>query len=239
MFGVAVDMPVPPWRTPRKARRQPLSQDVIVDTALAILDREGLDGVSMRRIAQELGTGPASLYAHVANKDELLELLLDRISGQVVLPEPDPAHWQEQIRDIARQVYRLFKTHTNIALVALASTPTGPNTVGVSERVLAILLAGGVPPRPAGWFLDRLVLYLAGDAYEGSLHLARQRASGLDPAAYMAGFVEQIRGFYASLPADRFPNIAAHWDDLTSGDGDERFEFGLEMLVNGIASYAR
>jgi AcrR family transcriptional regulator len=229
-----LDLPTPPWRTPRKARppRQPLSQDVIVDTAIRILDSEGLDGVSMRRIAQELGTGPASLYAHVANKDELLELMLDRINAEITVPEPDPAHWPEQVKEVARQAYRAFSAHINIALVVLATIPTGPNALRIEERLLAILFAGGVPPQPAAWFIDRLFLYIAADAYQGSLHLARQRASGLEVRI-------QLRDYYQSLPADRFPNLTGHAEEMMPGGADERFEFGLEMLVNGIAADAR
>jgi AcrR family transcriptional regulator len=232
-------IPPPPWRTARKSRpvRPPLSQELIVTTALAVLDREGLEGVSMRRIAQELDTGPASLYAHVANKDELLALMLDQVCSDITVPPPDPPRWQEQIKDVARQAYRAFGAHTNIALVSLGEVPTGPNALRISEGVLAILLAGGVPARPAGWFLDRLSQYIAGDAYEGSLHLARQRASGKDVENYQTDFVGQVRDYYLSLPPDRFPNLTSLADVLTSGDGDDRFEFGLEMLVNGIASY--
>src|SRR4051812_33822069 len=76
------EVPAPPWRKRRKVAppRQPLSQDLIIDTALRVLRAEGLDAVSMRRVAQELDTGPASLYAHESNKEELLELMLDRIA---------------------------------------------------------------------------------------------------------------------------------------------------------------
>ena len=81
--------PEPPWwRTrdePGRGERRPLTRDAIVDAALALLDREGLSGLSMRKLAQELGAGAASLYWHVGNKEELLSLLLDRIVGELSL----------------------------------------------------------------------------------------------------------------------------------------------------------
>ena len=95
---MAAPDPEPPWWTPRKAPtpRRALSREAIVATALDVLRAEGMDAVSMRRVAAELGTGPASLYAHVTGKDELLDLLYDQVVGAIPLPEPDPARWQEQ-----------------------------------------------------------------------------------------------------------------------------------------------
>src|SRR5215475_15592084 len=89
------ELPVPGWKRTRQpsAPRPQLSRDLIVDTAMKLLDADGLDGVSMRRVAEVLGTGPASLYAHVANKDELLDLLLDRVVAEIEVPDPDPQRW--------------------------------------------------------------------------------------------------------------------------------------------------
>ncbi|MFF5171803.1 TetR/AcrR family transcriptional regulator [Micromonospora sp. NPDC000089] len=234
--------PAPPWRTrPRAARavRQPLSQDAVVDAALAVLGREGLGGLSMRRVAQELDTGPASLYAHVSGKEELLELLVDRASAGITVPPPDPARWGEQVKEVARQAYRVYATHSHLALASLATIPTGPNAMRVTDGLLAILLAGGVPPQPAAWFLDRLMLYIAGDAYEGALFGEKVRATGQDLSTYWTGMREQLRGYYLSLPKEAYPNALAHVDELMAGDGEERFEFGLDLMVQGIARYAR
>ncbi len=88
----ASDLPTPPGRRPRKAAtpRRPLTQEAIVETAIRVLDAEGLEAVTMRRVAQELGTGPASLYAHVSGKEELRELMLDRVAAEIKLPSPIP-----------------------------------------------------------------------------------------------------------------------------------------------------
>ena len=88
--------PEPPWWRTRgdasRGERRPLTRDAIVEAALAVLDRDGLSGLSMRRLAQELGAGAASLYWHVGNKEELLSLMLDRIVGESRPPAPDPAN---------------------------------------------------------------------------------------------------------------------------------------------------
>ncbi|GAA1398153.1 TetR/AcrR family transcriptional regulator [Catellatospora coxensis] len=230
------EIPPPPWRASRRsaAPRKPLSRDAIVDAALSLLDREGLDAVSMRRVAEELNTGAASLYAHVANKDELLELAYDRVLGEIRLPEPDPARWRAQIREIAQESYRVLAAHSDIARVSLANVPTGPNSVRVAEAMLGVLISGGVPPQQAAWAVDRIALYISADAYEGSLYQSRQRASGKPVDEFVADFFGQVHDYYRTLPPARFPYLYEHADVLVQGDGEVRFEFGLELLISGL-----
>lgn len=229
------EIPPPPWRRPKKTARQrrPLSQELIVDTAMRVLDAEGLDALSMRRVAFDLHTGPASLYAHVAGKDELLELLIDRIVGEMEIPAPDPDRWQEQIIEAGLAAHRVWTRHPGIARAALANIPVGPNSLRYSEATLAILRAGGVPDRPAAWFIDRLSLYILADAFEESLHRERGRETEADAREYY----EQIRAYFESLPPDRFPVIASMVPELIGGSGDERLRYGLELMVRGLASY--
>ena len=99
-------IPPPPWQRapdrPSRRRRDPISRDAIVTAAIGLLDREGLSALSMRRLAEELGTGAASLYWHVGSKDGLLDLVMDEIIGEGKVPDPDPEHWQEQLKQVAR-----------------------------------------------------------------------------------------------------------------------------------------
>ncbi|GAA5086630.1 AcrR family transcriptional regulator [Thermocatellispora tengchongensis] len=239
----ADSLPIPPWRTPRKqvSRREPLSQDVIVDTGLRIVDAEGLDALSMRRVAQVLGTGPASLYAHVANKEELLALIYDRVLGEIELPErPDPERWVDQMRAIALASYEVFRAHKDVAKVGLAAVPTGPNALRIAEAQFSIMIAGGVPPRLAGWMMDRLGLYVAADAYEGTLYQGRHTGDTPQEAAEnFRAYFQGIADYYRSLPRDRFPAIVDHVDDLISGDGEVRFRFGLDLLLAGLEAMVR
>ncbi|MBA9004561.1 TetR/AcrR family transcriptional regulator [Thermomonospora cellulosilytica] len=234
MSSAAFELPTPPWRKPRKGgrARRPLSRDLIVETAQAVVRAEGLDGVSMRRVAQELGTGPASLYAHVSDKDELLELVADRIAGQIPLLEPDPDRWREQIRESARAARRVWRSYADICRVFLGRVPTGENQLRIAENHLAIVRAGGVPDRIAAWFVDRLALFITADVLEGTVFAAKVR-EGWDPGEYFG----QLRGYFQSLPADRFPNIVSMVDDLMDADDEQRFEFGLELMIRGLASY--
>lgn len=229
------EIPPPPWRRRRRTvpARRPLSQELIVEAALHVLDAEGFDALSMRRLAGELGTGPASLYAYVSNKDELLELLVDRVAGEIVVPEPDPRRWREQIKEVARESRRVWTEHSGIARAAMASVPVGPNSLRLSEGLLAILRAGGVPDQAAAWMLDALGLYLNADAFEASLHAERGRRSAEAAAAYYA----QIHDYYAGLPPERFPNITSMVGALMAGSDDERFEFTIDLMVRGLESH--
>jgi AcrR family transcriptional regulator len=233
------ELPVPAWKRSRRPAppRPQLSREVIVDVAMRLLDADGLDGVSMRRVAEELGTGPASLYAHVANKEELLELLLERVIGEVVVPAPDPSRWQAQLLEVGQETHRVYAAHRDIAAVGLATIPTDPNALRIAEGLFAIMLAGGVPPKVAGWALDRLALYIAADAYEDSLLANKMAASGKPFEEFIEEWVSGIRDFYLSLPADRFPTITAHVSELMGGDGSERFDFGLDMMIRSLATY--
>jgi AcrR family transcriptional regulator len=230
-------VPAPPWRksrTPAPPKRQ-LSQELIVETGLRIMDAEGLDALSMRRVAQELDTGPASLYAHVANKDELLELVYDRVLGEVRLPERDAARWKEQLRAYAMEVHNVFAAHADVARVALANIPTGENSVRIGEFVFGLLIEAGMAPRQASLAMDRLSLYVVGDAYEGTVHYARMRAAGLsDPREYFEHFAGQIAAYYRELPVERFPTVSKFVDELIADDGEDRFRYGLELLLDGI-----
>src|SRR5262245_11121476 len=104
-------LPEPPWREARETPRTPLTRQAIVEAALRVLDREGMDALSMRKVGEELGTGAASLYWHVRNKDELLQLVFEAVSEETTLPRPDPARWQEQLRDVAREMRRSMNRH--------------------------------------------------------------------------------------------------------------------------------
>jgi AcrR family transcriptional regulator len=223
----------PPWWTPRKAptARRSLSREVIVAAALRILRAEGIDALSMRRVAAELDTGAASLYAHVAHKDELLELLLDEVAGEIPLPEPDPERWQDQIRGIWTAAHAVLARNRDIARVAIGRIPLGPKALRVTEVSMAVLRAGGVPPRAVAWAVDVVGLYVAANAVEGAEYVVQQRA-GRDPAEYLS----QVQDHFAALPAERYPVIAALRGEMTSGSGDERFSFGLDMIIRGLES---
>ena len=206
--------------------KPPLSEDVILDTALRILREEGLDAVTMRRLASELDTGPASLYVYIRNRDELLNELFDRIGGMVEIEEPDPAHWREQLHRLVDNLLRVLEEHRGIARMAVANVPTGENSLRVADNLMGLLLAGGVTPRDAAWSCDVLPLFVTAAAVETATYQER--------GAVPDDFVEKLEKVFTTLPAERFPNLARHGEDLVSGDGEARFHFGIDTFLDGL-----
>jgi AcrR family transcriptional regulator len=229
------DVPEPPWAAPsrRSAGRTPLSREAIVDAALRVLDREGVDRLSMRRVAAELGSAPAALYWHVANKEELLLLLVDRVTEAIRLPDPDPARWEEQLREMAHEMLRVCRAHRDIGRITLGRIPIGPSLVRFAEWQLTLLRGAGLPDRVAALVGDLAGLYIGAFAYEESLGFRSPDGQDRPPHE----IVGLIHSYFASLPPERFPNTVAMADLLVQGTPDERFDFGLDVIIRGLATY--
>jgi AcrR family transcriptional regulator len=198
---------------------EPLTREKIVDAALRLLERDGLQGISMRKLAQELDAGAATLYWHVGDKEQLLGLMLDRIVGENQVPDPDPDNWQEQIKEFARATRRMFNNRRDAAQLSMGRIPNGPNSLPMMERTLALLAAASLPPRVISYAADLFALYIGAFAYEESMP---------------APDTEKLGGFLKSLPPEQFPLMTGLADDLVAGDADERFEWGLELLIAGL-----
>jgi TetR/AcrR family tetracycline transcriptional repressor len=228
-------VPEPTWKPAPRGRpaRAPLTQQAIVDAALRVLEHEGAEKLSMRRVADELGTGAASLYWHVASKDELVNLLVDRVASEIQVPPPDPDRWQEQLKEWMLQARQVFKRYPGVAGLTLGRVPIGPNLVRWTEWLLALLRGAGIPDRIAAYAGDLGGLYLGASAYEEGMPLPSPTGEDLPPEKILAMF----RGYYESLPADQFPNVHAALDELFSGGPDERFELGVDVIIRGLASY--
>lgn len=219
----------------RSPRERSLTKESIAEAALRIVDADGLDALTMRHVGELLGTGAASLYAHVSGKEELLELVIERVIAEVKLPsDPDPARWREQLKEYARSVRETFARHRDLARASFARIPTGENMARTAERMLSLLRAGGLADRVVALAPDLLSLYVMAIAYEDGLQAAERHT----PEEVQA-FVAELREYFASLPADRFPNIVALAELLTEGDQHERFEFGLEVLIEGLVAVSR
>jgi AcrR family transcriptional regulator len=232
-----VDVPEPPWvrtRAPRSAPRAPLSREAIVEAALRIVDRDGLAATSMRRVADDLGVAPSALYWHLRNKEELLQFVLDRAIAEIRLPERDPAHWEEQFKVVGREMRRVLTMHRDIARVTLGAIPVGPNILRVVEWIHALLREAGLPDKVVALVGDLCGLYVGAFSYEESLGLSAPTGESL-PAEEV---VAMLRGYWESLPPSVFPHTLALLDYLFEGGPDERFEFGLDVIVRGIASLA-
>jgi AcrR family transcriptional regulator len=233
-------LPPAPWQrpgpAPRRAPARVLSKEAVVDAGMRVLDAEGFDALSMRRVAAELGTGPASLYAHVANKGELLDLMIDRVVGEYEFPEPDPERWQEQLKEMARFQRRVFQSHPGIARAVLGRIPLGPNGLDAIEGFLAIVRAGDLPEHAAAWAGDIFAAFITANVFEEELHHSGEGM--VKSEDQLEEWLDQLRRYIKALPKERYPNLTEYADPMfESGGPDGRFEFGLDLLVRGLASY--
>jgi AcrR family transcriptional regulator len=232
-------LPPPPWqRLPpdrgQRRRRDPITREAIVKTAIELLDRDGLDALSMRRLADELGTGAASLYWHVGSKDALLDLVLDEVIGELRVPEPEPERWADQLKEIAHDMRATILRHRDIVRISIGRIPMGPNALRYSERILAVLRAGGVPDDLAVLGHHLLFSIVNGFTIDESGELATKDSH---PRGEEAG--RMVRGYITALPADRFPNMVAVADHYAVTDNDRRFTLLIDLYVDGLAGRVR
>jgi AcrR family transcriptional regulator len=232
------DVPPPPWtRAPQRAprrRREPLTQEAIVDAALAVLDADGLDLLSMRHVARTLNTTAAALYWHVGSKDGLLDLMFDRIIGEQPVPDPDPERWEEQVKGVARMMRATILRHRDVVRLSIGRIPMGPHALRYADRVLAILRAGGLPDGLALAGHQLLMSVVIGFAIDETGEGGHPPADQPPPEAVAA----TARDYVAALPADTFPHlvaVAGHFGDF---EPDERFELLLDIFVDGLARRA-
>jgi TetR/AcrR family transcriptional regulator, tetracycline repressor protein len=236
--GQADSLPAPPFQRvpdrPSSRRRDPLTREAIVAAALKVLDRDGLDGFSMRRVAEELDTGAASLYWHVGSKDGLLDLVFEEVIGEHEIPDPDPQRWQEQIKDAARSMRETIHRHRDIVQLSIGRIPLGPNAIRVSERTLAILRAGGIPDDLAVQSYLLLMSIVNGFTMDERGFEDQQGQDGRP----IEEIGRTVQGYFESLPEDRFPNLREVADSFAMSDQDARFELLLDLYVEGLARRA-
>ncbi|MEV8097153.1 TetR/AcrR family transcriptional regulator C-terminal domain-containing protein [Kitasatospora sp. NPDC085879] len=219
---------------PRSRRERPakpaLSRNGIVATAVALVRSEGLQRVTMRRLAQELDTGPASLYVYVRNTAELHAAVLDDLLGSVDLtPVTTPGDWQDRLIRILGSYGDVLFEHPGLAQSALVARPSGERYLDLVEAVLALLAEGGVPGDRAAWALDLLLQFATATAAE---HAPRAGAGSdeSDRAEEWDALAAVLRG----TAADTHPHVAALGADLLAGSGEERLDWGFRVLLNGV-----
>jgi len=212
--------------------KAPLSAGVVVDAALAILQSEGLEAVTMRRVAAALDTGAASLYVYVSGREGLLQAMLDRVITTIELEAPDPAHWRDQLHSLLQRMHQALVAHPGIAALTLADPPTTEAVLLLTENLLGILLAGGIDAQDAAWACDIFVLLVTAAAREDDVRRPRGGDGGSHEQA------DEIYKTLDGLPPGRFPLITAHAAQMVAGDGDERFRFAIDVVIDGVIARA-
>jgi len=216
----------------RSSDREPLSLPQIVAAALKLIDTEGLDGFSMRRLGQELGAGATSIYWHVRDKDQLIDLVLDEILAEIDLQEDPSWTWRERAANLAREFRAVLRRHPNLAVVFGSRISLGPNTLRGIEHVLAILRSAGFDGTELTLAFSAILNFAMGTGIMESRGLTGPETEGKTEAEIQELFV----GMLASLPEDEYPNLRrfipdSSYDEISE---DAQFEYGLQRLLDGI-----
>jgi AcrR family transcriptional regulator len=208
-----------------------LTREGIVATAVKVMQAEGLDRVTMRRLAQELDTGPASLYVYLANTAELHAAMLEQLLSQVDLsPVTAPGDWRDRLMQILSSYTSILFEQPGLAQSVLVTRPSGPAYLSLVEAILALLSVGGVPPARAAWAVDILLHFATSTAAEQG---TRHRAAGTEEED------DAVAAALREAPAGTFPQIAALGAELLSGEGPDRLIWGFSVLISGITQIPR
>ena len=202
--------------------KQPLSRDAIVIEALRQLTSDGLEGMSLRKVAAALDTGPASLYAYVDDLGELHALVLDHALGGVQTQAPARGSWRERLVAILSSYALVLSASPGLAKLAFGTVAVGPNALRITEAILGLLDEGGIDVAVAAWAVDLLILYVTAGVAE--------HADGLDPGAPDGAVAHAV----ARASAREYPRIDASRAHLLSGTAEQRFSWAIDVLLQGL-----
>lgn len=188
-------------------------------TALDILARDGIAGLSLRRVATALDTGAASLYVYLSNLNELHALMLD--AALAAVKPRKGGSWRDRLKALLNAYFQVLYERQGLAQLALSTIACGPNSLRICEMLLGLLKEGGVDDVKAAWGIDLLTLHVTAVAAEQSI----RRASGED----LGG----VKAALAAVSADEFPLVFAATPALLSG-GPERGAWALDVIIDGI-----
>ena len=218
-----------------EGERTKLSRSAVVDRALALADSDGLDALTIRRLATELGVTPMALYWHFRSKEELIAGLADRLWGEI-RTDVDPADdWAGQLRGMLESLIDVLRSHSSASTLLLSSEKLGPSHWQATETTLEILRTAGFDPEHAS--------EIAKSALWTGLTLVMS-----EPGFNDAGLTEPERAEIqrrkqielASLPPDRYPRLVEAAVPMTScGDGPEfHYKFGIDLFIAGVRALA-
>ncbi|MEV0380560.1 TetR/AcrR family transcriptional regulator C-terminal domain-containing protein [Nonomuraea sp. NPDC050643] len=187
----------------------------VVTGALSLLDTDGLDGLTMRKLGARLGVQAGGIYWHFKNKEALLGAMADRIVGEVTETPLTPGPWDTQLTEIAHRLRRALLAHRDGARVVAGTYVVEPNTVRGGHQAARILTDAGFPLDRAGWVIFAAMYYVLGHTIE-------------EQAQRAAGDWEQRGTDLADTELHRV------MDGVIRADPEERFAYGLELFIDGV-----
>ena len=206
-----------------RVRRGTLSETRVVDAALVLIDAEGVDALSMPKLARHLGVGVMSLYTHVKSKDALLDAVAQRVLSE--LPAPGGDDWQARLRSHFGDLRAALVGHPGLGMVLASKNVAVPAVFDILERSLGDLTAAGLPERESAHLYYDLLVYTVGFV---AWELPRTHA--LSQTEYASRWRSAIGG----LDQARYPTLHQLADALTTVASDQQFRDGLERIIGSV-----
>ncbi len=211
-----------------RARRE---LDRIVAVAIAVADRDGIEALSMRRLASELRSGTTTLYRYLRGRDELIELMVDAVYAGEPDPLEHPASWRDGFRLVAREARAMLIAHPWLATQLVGRPTIGPNALRGAEFVTSIAIGLTRDPATAAATTSSLLAYVLGSVAEEIAEVEAQRRTGVDERTWRGTIAPWLRAIVEDGRYPAFAQVALAADGLTFED---RFAFGLERLLDGF-----
>lgn len=228
---------LPWWSKNRVQRKRTLNADRIVEAGMVLLDRDGLEGLSLRRLGAELGSGATSVYWHVPNKEALLDLLVDRLMGEAAdETRHDPgATWRAELAAHSLALRAVLQRHIGGASLLASRMPVGPNGLRFMEGVLSALADAGFGGH------QRALAYAALTGYTIGQVVLQSRRGPTTPKGRPAGGeqLQRLGGLLRGAPRGRYPNVVESAADLTELTDEEAFSYGLQRMLDGLEAELR
>jgi AcrR family transcriptional regulator len=215
------------WRATRPRRASSLTPGRIVDAAIRVLDADGLDGLTMRRLADELGTAPGSLYRHFESREAVLVAVHDEVIGQMLDFDPPGKTWAERVSNYARAQRLLLRHRPYLAAIWCTTEQLGPNALRGRERAVQLALDSGFPADAAARGYLTILHYTIGFA------ILEHGLAFITPDTR-----RETKKLFQSLPKRDYPAIRAVAATLTEVTLEEEFELGLQALIAGLPALA-
>ncbi|MEU1730018.1 TetR/AcrR family transcriptional regulator [Streptosporangium sp. NPDC020145] len=227
----------PVWARETAGRRPKLTREAIVRTAIEVADAEGLDAVSIRRIATELGARAMSLYTHIERKEDLLDLMADETNAEILVEGELPDDWREAISAVVRRTRETIRRHPWLVDLVASRPQVGPNGLRHGEQSLAALSGLPIPPEQKWRIIAAVDDYALGFVIRETLRGEGRSGYTWTPQereALMRPYLREL------LESGEFPNLAPLVNEIASGPADpaaadEDFEQGLRWMLDGIA----
>ncbi|MFD0364101.1 TetR/AcrR family transcriptional regulator C-terminal domain-containing protein [Nocardia sp. GCM10030253] len=220
-------------REPRQPKTAGLRREQIVTAAVELLDAEGMEALSMRKLGAKLGAGATSLYWHVANKDELLELVLDEIWGLVDTPEPEEASWREVVTTFAYSLRVTMLAHPWVAPMAVQMPSIGPNSFRLGDRLRRTFIRAGFTGVDNYLATSTVMSYVLGQVIPETT-ADKIFEGGLDPENMMQ-VMDQVGHDYPEMMEDYRNTVPT---DATVARA-MAFDFGLLCVMDGLEARLR